>query len=264
MFQFEARAKALRFEVLVDGEYVAYIVADVGKIRQVLINLLGNAIKFTARGQVKLHITLQRKGADQLWLSAQVQDTGCGIANEEQETLFQPFSQVKRGSRAQEGTGLGLAIGRSYARLMGGDITVTSSLGQGSIFRFEIPTEPDEIPGRNHPSELIGVNTETAPARIMVVEDGYPLEEPRSVVAPLSGVSPEQLGELPLGLISQLQDAVQKGEKDRLDQLIQSVEAYDKQAAGALKHLAENYEYDDLTVLFTETQRKLAAMKHNQ
>ena len=87
MFQFEARAKALRFDVLVDGEYVAYIVADIGKIRQVLINLLGNAIKFTSRGQVTLHITLQRKGADQLWLSAQVQDTGCGIANEEQENL---------------------------------------------------------------------------------------------------------------------------------------------------------------------------------
>ena len=263
MFQFEARAKALRFEVLVDGESVAYIVADVGKIRQVLINLLGNAIKFTAWGQVTMHITLERKGADQLWLSAQVLDTGSGIATEEQEKLFQPFTQVKRGMRKQEGTGLGLAIGRSYARLMGGDITVTSSLGQGSIFHFEIPIEPDEI-RRNHPSELIGVNAETAQARTMVVDDRYPLEKPRSAVAPLSGVSPEQLGELPLGLVSQLQDAVQKGEKDRLDQLIHSVEAYDKHAAAALKHLAENYEYDDLTVLFTETQRKSAAMKHNQ
>ncbi|MEA2540176.1 MAG: hypothetical protein QOH35_1542 [Acidobacteriaceae bacterium] len=264
MFQFEARAKALRFEVLVDGEYVAYVVADVGKIRQVLINLLGNAIKFTARGQVQLHITLQRKGGDQLWLSAQVQDTGSGIANEEQEKLFQPFSQVKRGTRKQEGSGLGLAIGRSYARLMGGDITVTSSLGQGSIFRFEIPLEPDEISGQNHPNELIGVNIKTGPARVLVVDDGYLLEEPRPVVDPLSGVSPEQLGELPSGLISQLQDAVQKGEKDRLDQLIQSIEAYDKHAASVLKHLAENYEYDDLTILFTATQRKLAPLKHNQ
>jgi PAS domain S-box-containing protein len=264
MFQFEARAKSLQFDVLVDGEYVAYVVADVGKIRQVLINLLGNAIKFTARGQVKLHITLERKGADQLWLSAQVQDAGCGIANEEQEKLFQPFTQVKRGMRKQEGTGLGLAIGRSYARLMGGDITVTSSLGQGSIFRFEIPIETDEISGQNRPNELIGVDTETVPARILAVDHGPPLEELRSVVAPPSGVSPEQLRELPVELINQLQDAVQKGEKGRLDQLIQSVEAYDKHAAGALKHLAENYEYDDLTILFTKTQRKSAAMKHNQ
>jgi hypothetical protein len=213
MFQFEARAKALRFEVLVDGEYVAYVVADVGKIRQVLINLLGNAIKFTARGQVQLHITLQRKGGDQLWLSAQVQDTGSGIANEEQEKLFQPFSQVKRGMRKQEGSGLGLAIGRSYARLMGGDITVTSSLGQGSIFRFEIPIEPDEISGQNHPNELTGVNIKTGPASVLEVDDGYLLEEPRPVDDPLSGVSPEQLAKLPLGLISQLQDAVQKARR---------------------------------------------------
>ncbi len=123
MFRLWAQAKALRFEVVVDGESVAYVVADEGKIRQVLINLLGNAIKFTARGQVTLHITLERRSANQLWLSAQVEDTGPGIADEEQGKLFQPFSQIKRGLEAQEGTGLGLAIARSYARLMGGDIT---------------------------------------------------------------------------------------------------------------------------------------------
>jgi nitrogen-specific signal transduction histidine kinase len=264
MFQFEARAKALRFEVLVDGEYVAYVVADVGKIRQVLINLLGNAIKFTARGQVQLHITLERKRGDQLWLSAQVQDTGSGIASEEQEKLFQPFTQVKRGMRKQEGSGLGLAIGRSYARLMGVDITVTSSLGQGSIFRFEIPIEPDEISGQYHPRELTEANSETTPARVLVADEEYLLEQPRPAAAPPSRVSLEQLGELPVVLISQLQDAVQKGEKDLLDQLIHEVEAYDKHAADALKSLAENYEYDDLTILFAETQRKSAAMKNTQ
>ena len=67
---------------------------------------------------------------------------------------------MKRGQKAQEGTGLGLAIGRSYARLMGGDITVTSSLGQGSIFRFEIPVEPDEVSVRrieaNRPAQAHG------------------------------------------------------------------------------------------------------------
>ena len=120
MFRLWAQAKALRFEVVVDGESVAYVVADEGKIRQVLINLLGNAIKFTARGQVTLHITLERRSANRLWLAAQVEDTGPGIADEQQGKLFQPFSQIKRGLEEQEGTGLGLAIARSYARLMGG------------------------------------------------------------------------------------------------------------------------------------------------
>ena len=239
MFRFAAQAKSLQFDVLVDGEYVPYVVADEGKIRQVLINLLGNAIKFTARGQVQLHITLQRKGGDHLWLSAQVQDTGSGISDEEQRMLFQPFNQMKRGQNAQEGTGLGLAIGRSYARLMGGDITVSSSLSQGSIFRLEIPVEPAEVPaGIGHIAhhKLIGLDREMAAA---------------------GSVRAEQLAGLPPELINQLQNAVREGEKDRLDGLIQGVHAYDKDAAEGLKNHAENYEYDDLTLLFTETLRRM-------
>jgi PAS domain S-box-containing protein len=256
MFRFGVHAKALQFKASVDGEYVAYIVADEGKIRQVLINLLGNAIKFTNRGQVKLHITLRRNSTSQLWLSAEVQDTGPGISSEEQGMLFQPFSQIKRGLKGQEGTGLGLAIGRSYARLMGGDITVTSSPGQGSIFRFEIPVEPDEVSADKR---------ETAPGKPENLgTHGYPVQQTDSVVALPAGLSPAQLAELPWELISQLYDAVQAGEKDRLDQLIQKVGAYDKHAAAALMGFAENYEYDELTYLLTETKLKFAATKHGQ
>jgi protein-histidine pros-kinase len=244
MFRFVAQAKALQFDVFVDRENVTYIVADEGKIRQVLINLVGNAIKFTPRGQVKLQVNLQRKAAGQLWFSVQVRDTGPGISDEEQGKLFQPFHQVKRGLKAQEGTGLGLAIGRSYARLMGGDITVTSSLGQGSMFRFEIPVEPGEVSagiGLSVLPKLAGLDREMAAAGSM---------------------SSEQLTGLPLELIHQLQNAVNEGEKDRLDKLIQSVQAYDKIAAAGLKNHAENYEYDDLTRLFTEIQQRIT--KHNQ
>jgi signal transduction histidine kinase len=243
MFRFVAQAKSLQFDVFVEGEYVAYVVADEGKIRQVLINLLGNAIKFTPRGQVRLHVALQRKTAGHLWLSVQVQDTGPGISDEEQGKLFQPFNQMKRGQSAQEGTGLGLAIGRSYARLMGGDITVTSSLCQGSVFRFEVPVEPGEVSagiGLIAPHKLIGLDREMAAG---------------------GSVSSEQLARLPLELINELQNAVLEGEKDRLDALIQSVQSYDKDAAAGLKNHAENYAYDDLTLLFAETQHRLT--KHN-
>ena len=244
MFRFAAQAKSLQFDVSVEGEYVAYVVADEGKIRQVLINLLGNAIKFTHRGQVKLQVTLPRKAAGELWLSFQVQDTGPGISDEEQEKLFQPFNQMKRGQNAQEGTGLGLAIGRSYARLMGGDITITSTLRQGSIFRFEIPVEPGDVSagiGLVAPHKLIGLDPEMAAA---------------------ASVGSEQLARLPLELIDELFHAVQEGEKDRLDALILSVQAYDKDVAAGLKNHAEKYEYDDLTLLFIETQHRIA--KHNQ
>src|SRR5271169_6539621 len=83
MFRLRAEAKALRFEMSVDGESVPYVVADEGKIRQVLINLLGNAIKFTKQGQIKMQVTLEQRQAGQLWMSARVEDSGPGIADAE-------------------------------------------------------------------------------------------------------------------------------------------------------------------------------------
>jgi len=240
MFRLSAQAKALRFEVVVDGESVVHLVADEGKVRQVLINLLGNAIKFTPRGLVKLHLTLYRRRADQLWLSAEIEDTGPGITEEEQGRLFQPFSQIKRGLKAQEGTGLGLAIARSYARLMGGDIIVTSVLGEGSTFRFSIPIKSDDLqfdPGPSSLTNATGLRTEMA--------------------AILPAVSPLKLMELPVELINDLLDTVQKGEKDRLDELIRGLGDLDGQVGAALKQLAENYEYDALICLLEDAKREL-------
>jgi PAS domain S-box-containing protein len=141
MFRLRAEAKALQFAILVDGEAVSYVVADEGKIRQTLINLLGNAIKFTKRGRVQLHVNLTARNANSFWLSADVEDTGTGITIEDQAGLFEPFTQVKGKLNIQEGTGLGLAISRKCARLMGGDLTAISSYGKGSTFRLEIPVE---------------------------------------------------------------------------------------------------------------------------
>jgi signal transduction histidine kinase/FixJ family two-component response regulator len=174
MFRLRAEAKSLQFEVLVSGDSVPYVVADEGKIRQVLINLLGNAIKFTTRGHVKLHITFDQRIAKQLWLSARVEDTGPGMTDEEQRKLFQPFSQTMHGLNAEGGTGLGLAIGRAYARLMGGDITVTSSPGEGSIFRFEMLIERGDsgvAVRRSVPRRVIAIGAGQHVPGILVVDD---------------------------------------------------------------------------------------------
>jgi PAS domain S-box-containing protein len=204
MFRLRAEAKRLRFEMLVDGESVRYVVADESKLRQALINLLGNAIKFTARGRIKLHVTLTQVplehvtqervtqeqvtleqvtpdrvtldpgSGNRLWLSARFEDTGSGISDEEQGKLFEPFSQIRRDLHSQEGTGLGLAISRKYARLMGGDITVTSSPGTGSIFRLEIPIERGDAGlavTRSDSRRVTGIRAGTEAPRILVVED---------------------------------------------------------------------------------------------
>ncbi len=166
MFRLRAQAKALRFEMSADGESVDYVVGDEGKIRQALINLLGNAIKFTKRGQVRLHVTLSRRRADQLWMLAEVEDTGPGISEEEKSKLFEPFSQTSRGVHSQEGTGLGLAITREHARLMGGDVTISSNPGEGSVFRLEIPIE--------HGNAGVSIKTIT-PRRVKGLAVGSPL-----------------------------------------------------------------------------------------
>jgi PAS domain S-box-containing protein len=174
MFRLRAEAKALRFSMLTNVESAAYVVADEGKIRQVLINLLGNAIKFTERGQVALHVTLEQRNQGRLWLAARVEDSGKGISEQDQQKLFEPFSQVKGALNTQEGTGLGLAITRKYARLMGGDVTVSSSPGTGSIFNFEIPIERgngEVAVARQNPLRVRRLRSETSVVRILVADD---------------------------------------------------------------------------------------------
>ncbi|AUB42728.1 DNA-binding response regulator, OmpR family, containings REC and winged-helix [Nostoc flagelliforme CCNUN1] len=137
-----------------------YIETDENKLCQVLLNLLGNAIKFTDTGRVTLRVRLGAGG----WetgdegdftlphpphLFFEVQDTGCGIAPQELDLLFEAFEQTEIGRKSQQGTGLGLAISRKYVQLMGGDITVNSIPGVGSRFAFDIQialTCPREIP----------------------------------------------------------------------------------------------------------------------
>ena len=175
LFRLRAEAKALRFEVAVAGVAAPYIVADEGKIRQVLINLLGNAIKFTERGHIKLHVTLCERNQNKAWFSARVEDTGSGISDEEQTKLFQSFSQTKSGINVQQGTGLGLAISRAHARLMGGDLTCTSSsAGVGSIFQFEVPVEHGDAKvafHRGSPRRVIGIRPGQEAPRILVADD---------------------------------------------------------------------------------------------
>jgi CheY-like chemotaxis protein/anti-sigma regulatory factor (Ser/Thr protein kinase) len=174
MSKLRAQAKALRFEVIFDRESEPYVVADEGKIRQVLVNLLANAIKFTQRGEIKLHIALEQRSDNRSWLSARVEDTGPGISDQEQARLFEPFSRAELGMNSQEGTGLGLAIARTHAQLMGGDVTVSSSPGSGATFYFEVPVArgvtglAQRRAGSRH---IVGIRAGAGSPRILIVDD---------------------------------------------------------------------------------------------
>jgi len=174
MFRFRAEAKGLRFNASMDGASLPYVVADEGKIRQALINLVGNAIKFTDHGGISVHIYLEERDPEQFWLTARVEDTGPGISDEDQVRLFEPFSQAKDFLNTKEGTGLGLAITRRYARLMGGDVTVSSGLGRGSIFLLRVPVERGDagVAAKRIPSRrVIGMANRIPGPKILIVDD---------------------------------------------------------------------------------------------
>ncbi|MCU0568374.1 MAG: ATP-binding protein [Oculatellaceae cyanobacterium Prado106] len=136
--QIRADQKAIAFNYQPDANLPIGVAADEKRLRQVLINLLGNAIKFTDKGNVTLRVEQLSANDDSARLRFIVADTGVGIAPEHQAKLFQAFEQVGNKTRQAEGTGLGLAISQQIVQLMGGQIQVKSQLGVGSDFSFEI------------------------------------------------------------------------------------------------------------------------------
>jgi nitrogen-specific signal transduction histidine kinase len=138
-FRARAAAKLLTFEVQRASTLPRHIVTDATKLRQVLVNLVSNAVKFTQAGGVTVRAGGRRGDAHEVRLLVEVEDTGPGIAHEDE--LFRPFAQARVGIHVQGGTGLGLALSREFARLLRGDITVESHAGRGSLFRLEIPIQ---------------------------------------------------------------------------------------------------------------------------
>jgi two-component system, sensor histidine kinase and response regulator len=138
MLRFRATSKGLELIFEYTSHLPQYIQVDESKLRQVLLNLLGNAIKFTDSGRVVLRVAMGEKILSHPYLFFEVIDTGRGIAPQEINLLFEAFGQTETGRKSQQGTGLGLAISRKYVELMGGNIGVTSIIGEGSQFAFDI------------------------------------------------------------------------------------------------------------------------------
>ncbi|MDD2864397.1 MAG: response regulator [Methylococcales bacterium] len=140
MINVRAVSKQLGFSVNLAADIQRFIKSDSKKLRQVLINLLGNAIKFTSNGKITLQAhTKPFTSSDTLMLVIDVIDSGVGIPAEKQKELFKPFVQLVQENADIKGTGLGLAISKSLIELLGGQISVTSVLGEGSIFKIELP-----------------------------------------------------------------------------------------------------------------------------
>jgi len=202
MLQLKANAKGLHLRFERHSNLPQFVQTDESKLRQVLINLIGNAIKFTQRGSVTLRVGMgnreweigngkadkahQPEKSSVSSLSAdsrlptpyslvfEVEDTGQGIAIDEISTLFDPFVQTRTSCQSMEGTGLGLPISRKFVQLMGGDIAVSSTLEHGSIFSFSIKISEataTDVETKSRRRRVIGLEPEQPIYRILVVED---------------------------------------------------------------------------------------------
>ena len=185
MLQFKAKSKGLKVIVERDSNLPQFVHTDEKKLHQVLVNLLGNAIKFTNQGSVTLRVRSQQSDQTSCRLCFEVEDTGVGIAPTEVDSLFKPFVQAEAGNKLNQGTGLGLAISQRFVQLMGSQIRVQSTLNRGSIFYFELGVNlpqavclASELPKQR----VIGIAAGQPTYRILVVED---LEENRRLLVKL-------------------------------------------------------------------------------
>jgi len=174
MLQLRATNAGLKLSFERDYDVPRYICTDAIKLRQVLINLIGNALKFTKVGGVFVYITKSSSNSikDSI-LNFRVRDTGVGIAEEELSDLFVSFSQAQAGREKQEGTGLGLAISRKFVQLMGGDINVASKVGEGTTFQFQIHVQMGKEPinGDTQKKRALALAPNQPSYRILVVDD---------------------------------------------------------------------------------------------
>ena len=195
MFQFKAHSKGLALALHKADDLPQYVFADESKLRQVLVNLVGNAVKFTHVGGIQLRVSLgislgsplmsaqngeerpeqQDAQQDLVTLHFEVEDTGPGVSAEDIKVLFDPFVQVKNQAIHVEGTGLGLPISRKFVEMMGGEIALASQVGVGSQFVFSVnakaASDRSLLFSKAHQT-VIGLAANQPSHRILVVEDG--------------------------------------------------------------------------------------------
>lgn len=173
MMRLRAQQKGLQLELDQSSEFPRYIKGDEARLRQILVNLVSNAVKFTEQGGATIRLTVKDNTKHHLLI--EVEDTGPGIGEDDRQCLFRPFVQLSSGT-AQTGTGLGLSIVRQFVLLMDGNVSVESTPGKGSLFRVELPLdEAEEVEvirlGQEIRGEVIGLAPGQSSYRILIAED---------------------------------------------------------------------------------------------
>ncbi len=240
----KAHSKGLELAFRVDPDVPNFVVGDAGRLRQVLINLIGNAIKFTEHGEVVVEVTRLPSGGEDVRIEVTVRDTGIGIPEDKCHTIFHEFEQADTSTtRRFGGTGLGLAISSRLVGLMGGEISVSSVVGSGSTFRFQVQLQraPEGVEEQRSRGVVVVGGT-----RVLVVDDN---ETNRLILNEMLSnwgmvVTLADSGELAL---SQLQSSKERGEPFGL--VISDVNMPEMSGYEFVEKLRGNLDYADIQVI---------------
>jgi len=255
LFKFQAKKKKLTLHFEQSSDIPEYVRTDEVKLRQILTNLINNALKFTEKGGVILRISTEKKGSSQnktgkknIFLNFEIEDTGPGIPPDEIEQIFDPFVQIHTGhgqKEGAEGTGLGLSISLKFAQLMGGDILVESEPESGSVFKLTVPVSPgncEQNQTKNSPP-VIGLDSQHK-CRTFKGE-----EQNQKIV-----MSPDQMYQaivnLPWELKNEFKEAVLLVDFDKALILLDKIQEENKPLADILRKHVNGYQFNILQILF--------------
>jgi hypothetical protein len=239
------RADAKNLELILEElpDSPRFVLSDPGKLRQIIINLLANAVEHTDHGRITLRASSRRLARlPHLSLIFEVRDTGIGIAAHDQVRIFDPFTQVGK-PRGLAGTGLGLSISRQLVQVMGGTIRVQSTPGEGSLFVVSFPVQAPE---------------ESA-AEAITDEDNLPCAEPFRSFGELTR---EALAALPTHLRDELLDAVVRLDTGSIANAIGRVSQQDVELGTALMRHADRYEYTQIFSAVTNANSRCDRREH--
>ncbi len=174
MFKVRTDEKRLFFNISKDNNLPKYVRTDEGKLRQILVNIIGNAVKFTTVGRISVDVSSKAIGDGREDITFKIQDTGAGIPKEDQDKIFRYFEQSNLGRQKNSGTGLGLAISREYIHMLGGDISLKSKVNEGSTFTFDINVEQSDLSQltiKEVENHVLGIKDSSKEWRILVADD---------------------------------------------------------------------------------------------
>ncbi|MDJ1171214.1 ATP-binding protein [Roseofilum sp. BLCC_M154] len=242
MFKLKADHQGLNLSFDVSAKVPPFIEADSGKLRQVFINLLGNALKFTPQGGINVRVDFSHdRTLEEATLVCEVQDTGIGIAPSELNHLFEPFVQSSSDRGFQEGTGLGLPISQQVVELMGGALTVESEVGKGSKFRFTLPVKLDVSLVSTVPSEPIEYSI---PAHLKPLNTDLEIKPQLFEIEDLSYVQSSDW--------IKLQQATLAAEEELLLKLIDEIFIPNSQMRECLTEWVHDFQFDRVHQLISE------------